>query len=83
MNQENVMKLHAIYESENSIYMTVELLEGGQLFNKIQSKHQFTKEETKQVMVGLLRGLNHMHAQRIMHRDLKPENIMLRHNDSC
>jgi serine/threonine protein kinase len=29
-------------------------------------------------MIGLLKGLNHMHANRIMHRDLKPENIMIR-----
>jgi serine/threonine protein kinase len=42
LNHNNVMRLHAVYESDNSIYMTVELLEGGQLFNKIQSKHKFT-----------------------------------------
>ena len=33
-------------------------------------------------MIGLLKGLKHVHAQRIMHRDLKPENILLRRNDS-
>lgn len=63
--------------------MTMELLEGGQLFSKIQSKHKFTHEETRQIMEGLLKGLEHMHSKRIMHRDLKPENIMIRHKDSC
>ena len=80
-SQENVLRLCAVFESDNSIYMTMELLEGGQLFSKIQSKHKFTADETKQVMAGLLRGLEHMHARRVMHRDLKPENIMLRGKD--
>jgi len=29
-------------------------------------------------MMGLLKGLSHLHTNRIMHRDLKPENIMLK-----
>jgi serine/threonine protein kinase len=58
-------------------------LEGGQLFNKIQSKHVFTPDEVKQIMRGLIMGLEHMHSKRIMHSDLKPENIMLRANTSC
>lgn len=33
-------------------------------------------------MLGLLKGISHMHSFRIMHRDLKPENIMLRSNES-
>lgn len=83
VNQPNIMKMYGVYESDNSIYMTLELLEGGQLFSKIQSKHVFSPEEVKQIMRGLILGLEHLHARRIMHRDLKPENIMLRSTGSC
>ena len=59
--------------------MVLELLEGGQLFHRIQERRgKFTTEEVKEFMVGLLSGLEHMHTLRLMHRDLKPENIMLR-----
>jgi serine/threonine protein kinase len=51
------MKMFGVYESDNSIYMTLELLEGGQLFSKIQSKHVFTPDEVKQIMRGLILGL--------------------------
>lgn len=74
----NLMRLYEIYESQNSIYISVELLEGGQLYDKIKSKHKFTPKEIKVVMKGILEGLEVMHAHNIMHRDLKPENILLR-----
>ena len=58
--------------------MSVELLEGGQLCDKIKNRHKFTSLEIKTVMKGILEGLEVMHAHQIMHRDLKPENILLR-----
>lgn len=72
------MKLYEIYESQNSIYISVELLEGGQLYDKIKNKYKFTIEEIRTVMKGICQGLEAMHAKNIMHRDLKPENILLR-----
>jgi calcium-dependent protein kinase len=72
------MRLFEVYESQNSIYISVELLEGGQLYDKIKSRHKFTPKEIKIVMKGILEGLEVMHKKGIMHRDLKPENILLR-----
>ena len=82
MNHPNIMKLHGVFESQNSIYMTLELLDGTQLYNKIQSKHKFSLQETRTVMQSILSGIEHMDAHRIMHRDLKPENLMFKSKDS-
>ena len=69
----NVLKLEAVYESENSIYIVLELLTGSQLFHRIQQSNGFFSEaEVKEFMFGLLSGMKVMHGQRIMHRDLKP-----------
>lgn len=79
----NVLKLEGVYESDNSIYVVLELLTGGQLFHRIQQSNGFFSEsEVREFMWGLLNGMQKMHGQRIMHRDLKPENIMLRSNGS-
>lgn len=69
----NVLKLEAVFESENSIYVVLELLPGQTLFQAIQErKGHFTKEEIKAITGGLLAGLRHIHSNRVMHRDLKP-----------
>jgi serine/threonine protein kinase len=47
------MRLYGVYESQNSIYVAVELLQGGQLYDKIQAKHKFTPPQIKNVMKGL------------------------------
>lgn len=79
----NILRLEGVYESDNSIYVVLELLNGGQLFHRIQQANGFfSAEQVKEFMYGLLGGLKQMHEQRIMHRDLKPENIMLRSNGS-
>jgi serine/threonine protein kinase len=55
----------------------MELLQGGELFERILQKKTFTEAEARDVARGLLSALSYMHAQNIAHRDLKPENLLL------
>jgi calcium-dependent protein kinase len=41
LNHKFCMKLHEVFESENSLYIVVELLEGGQLYDKVKAKYKF------------------------------------------
>ncbi len=36
LNHSNVLRLESVFESDNSIYVVLEVLSGGQLFHKIQ-----------------------------------------------
>jgi calcium-dependent protein kinase len=72
------MQLYEVFESENSLYIVVELLEGGQLYDKVKAKYKFKAHECKLVIYSILQGLREMHSKRIMHRDLKPENLIFR-----
>lgn len=36
LSHKNCMKLHEVFESENSLYMVLGLLEGGQLYDRIK-----------------------------------------------
>jgi len=79
------MKIEGVYESKNSIYMCVELLEGGQLYEKLQMRYKFSSQEVRTIMKSILLGLESLHELNIMHRDIKPENILFRdsHSDEC
>ncbi|CAD8148459.1 unnamed protein product [Paramecium pentaurelia] len=73
-----LIKLHEVYESENSLYMVLDLLEGGSLYDNVKNRPQFNAFEIEVLIFSLLEGLCHMHQKSIMHRDLKPENILFR-----
>merc|ERR1712176_131366 len=69
-------------ETEDSVCMVTELLNGGDLFDLIShvrrtSRHGFTREEAKFYMGSLIIGLNALHSRNVVHRDLKPENVMI------
>ena len=77
--KDHLLRLEAVFESDNSIYMILELLPGRHLLDRFhENKGIFSSDEVKELMVGILEGLAALHSRRIMHRDLKPENIMLR-----
>ncbi|CAD8168002.1 unnamed protein product [Paramecium octaurelia] len=78
LDHPNIMKLYEVYETQNSLYMGLELLQGGQLYDIIKKKVILTNKQIQSIMKGLLDGLAHMHSKNIMHRDLKLENILFK-----
>ena len=54
-------------------YIIMELLEGGELLDRIRSQQSFTEAEASGIMKQLVSVVNHLHNRRIVHRDLKPE----------
>ncbi|CAD8205965.1 unnamed protein product [Paramecium octaurelia] len=78
LDHPNIMKLYEVYETQNSLYMGLELLQGGQLYDIIKKKVILNNKQIQSIMKGLLEGLAHMHSKNIMHRDLKLENILFK-----
>ena len=54
----------------------MELIGGGNLFDKIKSMRVFQESQATNVIKQLCLALNYMHNKNIMHRDLKPENLL-------
>lgn len=54
----------------------MELLTGGELFDRIRQRVQFTEKEASTIMKSLISAIQYMHSQGVVHRDLKPENIL-------
>lgn len=73
-----IMNLEEVHESKNSVYLVLELLEGGELMEYLSSKESFSNEDIVRVMRCILEALAYMSEKKIMHRDLKPDNMILK-----
>ena len=72
------MQLEEVYETEKSLYMVFELLEGGNLSHHLRKNGPLPEHKTKPLLRGILNGIKYLHEKGIIHRDLKPENILFR-----
>lgn len=54
----------------------MELMTGGELFDRIIQKEKYTEREASATVKKLLFALQHLHSLGIAHRDLKPENLL-------
>jgi serine/threonine protein kinase len=59
----------------------LELLEGGELFERIKNKGLYNEKDAVNVMRKILEALAYIHSIGIIHRDLKPENLILKNKD--
>ena len=76
-NHPNIIRLFEDYETPDEIYLVMELIKGGDLFDYI-TKHRRFDEPTASLMIkDVAEALLYLHAKKIVHRDLKPENLLV------
>ena len=71
------MHVNEIMQDETNYYIVTEILEGGELFDRILEVKSFSEKKAAMILKQILLAINHMHSKNITHRDLKPENILL------
>ncbi|KAM6944524.1 serine/threonine-protein kinase Chk2 isoform 2-T3 [Lycodopsis pacificus] len=75
-----LIKTEDFYQTEDSYYIVLELMEGGELFHRLKA-HQLQEAVTKLYFYQMLNAVQYLHSKGIIHRDLKPENILLSSQD--
>ena len=79
LQHDNIVKVYEFFIHQETVYISMELCEGGDL-NEYFIKNRPGIKERYKFMVDTARGLNYLHNQEIIHRDIKPENVLLKHN---
>lgn len=72
----NIVNIHEIYQDGMHTYLVLEYLQGGELFDRIRQKKNFTEAEASVLMRKIVSAVAYMHSKGVVHRDIKPENLL-------
>ncbi|GAB4844651.1 CBL-interacting serine/threonine-protein kinase 9 [Ancistrocladus abbreviatus] len=73
----NVVQLYEVMASKTKIYIVLELVDGGELFDKIAKNGRLKEDEARKYFQQLINAVDYCHSRGVYHRDLKPENLLL------
>mmetsp|Transcript_2 Transcript_2/g.3 ORF Transcript_2/g.3 Transcript_2/m.3 type:complete len:638 (-) Transcript_2:1216-3129(-) len=81
LDHPHVVRLQAVFKSQNNLYIVMEYVTGGELLGKIEKHKRFSETTAKRYFSHLVLGLEYIHRSEIAHRDLKPQNLLLSSKD--
>ncbi|XP_059167163.1 serine/threonine-protein kinase DCLK3-like isoform X2 [Physella acuta] len=79
-SQPNIVRLYEEFETIERIYLVMELVKGGDLFDAITQSVKFGEMESAMMVRDVCNALFYLHSRSIVHRDLKPENLLVHRN---
>lgn len=77
MRHPNVVNLREVLASKTHVYMVLELVTGGELFDRIATSGRMEESVARVYFQQLVDGVSYCHERGVCHRDLKPENLLL------
>eukprot|EP00756_Hemistasia_phaeocysticola_P056612 Hpha_TRINITY_DN3293_c0_g1::TRINITY_DN3293_c0_g1_i1::g.185828::m.185828 len=77
LEHENCVRLYEVFETERHIFLVLELVRGGELFDRLIEAVRFEEDVARCYFQQFMLGLHYCHHQGVAHRDLKPENLLL------
>eukprot|EP01127_Copromyxa_protea_P023993 TRINITY_DN925_c0_g1_i1.p1 TRINITY_DN925_c0_g1~~TRINITY_DN925_c0_g1_i1.p1 ORF type:complete len:504 (-),score=73.28 TRINITY_DN925_c0_g1_i1:388-1824(-) len=80
LHHPHIVRLYEVLETEQNIFIVLEYVEGGELFDYIVTNGRLSEAEGRYFFQQLISAVAHCHEQKVSHRDLKPENLLLEKN---
>jgi len=73
----NIIPLIDLFEDNTFLYIVLELIHGGELFERIVEHGNFGEQDAANILRQILSAVAYLHKNDIAHRDLKPENVLV------
>ena len=77
LNHPHVIRAFEFFEDDKDYYVSTELVQGGELFERICDIKKYSERDARDVSHILLSTMGYLHDMDIVHRDIKPENLLL------
>lgn len=76
LSHPNIIELKEIFETDTDISLVLELVTGGELFDRIVERGYYSERDAAHVIKQILEAVAYLHENGVVHRDLKPENLL-------
>jgi serine/threonine protein kinase len=76
-NHENILKLYGVFDDADHIYLVLEYMEEGTLFQLLKRRKTLPEPEAAVYLRQVAHAITYLHDRGIAHRDIKPENIVM------
>ncbi|KAG2500353.1 hypothetical protein HYH03_001927 [Edaphochlamys debaryana] len=73
----HIIRLYEVIETPSDIYVVMEYVKSGELFDYIVEKGRLGEDEARHFFQQIISGVEYCHRNMVVHRDLKPENLLL------
>ncbi|XP_015784990.1 5'-AMP-activated protein kinase catalytic subunit alpha-2 [Tetranychus urticae] len=73
----HIIKLYQVISTPTDIFMVMEYVAGGELFEYIVKHGKLKESEARRFFQQIISGVDYCHRHMVVHRDLKPENLLL------
>mmetsp|Transcript_11799 Transcript_11799/g.24897 ORF Transcript_11799/g.24897 Transcript_11799/m.24897 type:complete len:773 (-) Transcript_11799:166-2484(-) len=78
LDHPNIVCLEEVYEGGSELYLTQELCDGGDLFDRLEDQpmYCYSEADCARVLRQIISSVSYLHSKNIIHRDLKLENFL-------
>lgn len=73
-----IIDLVDFFEEKECFFLVMELMEGGDLFDRIGQRKSYSEKDARILCNKLLRSIHFCHESQVAHCDIKPKNLLLK-----
>ncbi|CDS05030.1 hypothetical protein LRAMOSA07559 [Lichtheimia ramosa] len=77
LRHKNVVDVYEVQSDHANIFVAMEYVDGGELFDKIKQKRRLEEPLARRWFREIIEAVAYIHRNGIVHRDLKPENVLI------
>ncbi len=77
LHHPNLMAVHDVGDEQGRIFIVMDLVEGGTLWDWVEQHGPMPPRMAVEVMIKVLDGIEAAHDEGVIHRDIKPQNVLV------